>query len=198
MTESPFFNRINALLSYSSKDSSDAKRIYSVHTGHASLAVTALEEIEALSSERSAHLIRLAYAIAERRVTDSFRFGICHSDEEVIRYFQAKLYSKAKEASYLMLFDKDGKAISCEFLGEGTVNFLAVAPRTVLEVAIKKKATDAVIAHNHPGGIAKASCEDIEATRIIAELFEASGRRLKAHYIFAGDKYDAIIPGTTE
>ena len=78
--------------------------------------------------------------------------------------------------------------------GEGTVNFLAVSPRKVLELAIKKKAAAVIIAHNHPRGIAKPSCEDIEATRIIANLFETTGRRILAHYVFAGDLHEVIIP----
>ena len=195
MTESLFSEHLEQLLKYTSPDARDAaSRLMARCTSNTRLASTDFDEIASVVGERSARLIKLAYALAERKVTDSFKFGIRHSDEEIIEYFKAKFYTQSHETSFVMLFDEEDKVIGCEFIAEGTVNFISVPPRRVLEIAIKKKANSVIIAHNHPGGVAKPSCEDIDATRLIASLFETSGRRLRAHYIFAGNDHDVIIP----
>lgn len=196
MTESHFSNRLNKLLRYSSDDAEAVTgAIVQRCTNYTQLAATDFDEIASIAGESGAHLIRLSYALAERRVTDSFRFGIRHAEDDIICYLKAKFYTRSIETSFIMLFDGDNRVIGCEFLGEGTVNFLAVPPRKVLEVAIKKKAASAIIAHNHPGGVAKPSVEDIEATRVIASLFEAAGKRLLSHYVFSGNSHDVILTG---
>ena len=198
MTESIFFDRLKRLLCYSKCETEDVKRLFEAYPGHISLASADFDCIASLADEKSAYMIRILYALAERRITDSFRFGACHSNEEIVRFLKSKFYSKSCEVSYAMLLDSENKVISCEFLGEGTVNFLSVSPRKVLELAIKKRASAVIIAHNHPGGVAKPSCEDIEATRIIANLFETTGRRVLAHYVFAGEHHDVILPTENE
>ena len=199
MAESLFFDYLSQLLGYTSADAGAVSaKIADTYRGHSALATAELDEIESIADEKTAHLIRLCYALAERRITDSFRFGISHTEQEIVRYFKAKFYVRARETSYVMLFDKNDKVIGCEYLGDGTVNFLAVSPRRVLEVAVKKKAASVIIAHNHPGGLPNPSCEDIEATHAIAALFEESGRRVRAHYVFAGDKHGVIIPTQRE
>ena len=194
-----FFERLESLLKYSSGEpETEAGAISERYFGHALLAAVELDEIAAVSSEKSANLVRLCYALAQRRITDEFRFGEKHGDEEIIRYFKAILFTKSRETSLAMFFDSEDRALGCECLGEGTVNFIAVAPRRVLELAIKKKAAYVILAHNHPGGVARPSIEDIEATRMISDLFRSSGRRVKAHYIFSGDHHGEITANEYE
>lgn len=199
MAESLFFDRLAEVIGSTTSDTDKTvERLVGAYPSYSALAAAELDDIAAVTDERCAHLVRLCYAIAERRVTDSFRFGVSHSEEQIVEYFKARLYGRAREVSYVMLLDKEGRVIGCEFLGEGTVNLLAVTPRRVLEIAVKKKAASVIIAHNHPGGVATPSCEDIDATHAIATLFEASGRRVLAHYVFAGDKHGVIIPNEKE
>ena len=194
-----FFERLESLLKYSSGEpEAEARAISERYFGHSLLAPVELDELADVSSEKSANLVRLCYALAQRRITDKFRFGEKHGDEEIIRYFQAILFTKSRETSLAMFFDSEDRALGCECLGEGTVNFIAVAPRRVLELAIKKKAAYVILAHNHPGGVARPSIEDIEATRMISDLFRSSGRRVKAHYIFSGDHHGEITANEYE
>ncbi len=194
-----FFERLESIVRYSSKEpDTEARAIAERYCGHTFLAPAELDEIAAVSSEKSANLVRLCYALAQRRVTDAFRFGEKHTDSDIVRYFKAVLFTRSRETSLAMFFDAEGRALGCECLGEGTVNFIAVAPRRVLELAIKKKAEYVILAHNHPGGVARPSVEDIEATRIIADLFRSSGRRVKAHYVIAGDSHGEITANEYE
>lgn len=136
--------------------------------------------------EGGAHLLRLALAAASRRYTDLFKLGRRHSEEELISYLEALLYPLTNETVYAVMFDEAGRVLSCEQVGEGTVNSAGILPRRILELAIKRGASAAVLAHNHPSGSATPSEEDGEVTALVGRLLEDSGRRLLAHYVFAG------------
>ena len=57
---------------------------------------------------------------------------------------------------------------------------------------IKKNCRDAILAHNHPGGIAKPSTEDVDTTVRVDSLFKSADHRLICHYIIAGNEYCKI------
>jgi DNA repair protein RadC len=65
--------------------------------------------------------------------------------------------------------------------------------RKLIEAAIEKKAAFAVLAHNHPGGLALPSSDDIFTTRETARAFELIGVNFIAHILVAGDKYVDIL-----
>ena len=87
-----------------------------------------------------------------------------------------------------MLLDDKGRVKSFEFVCEGTVNATSILPRKLLEVMIKRNARDAILAHNHPYGVATPSAEDVDTTVRIASLLKSADRRLIAHYIVAGNE----------
>ena len=152
---------------------------------------------EACGDMSVAVYVKLAIALASRRVTDGFRFGRRYTEEEIERYLNALFLGTAVETVYLLSFDKDMKLIFSDFVGEGTVNALGILPRKLLDIAAKRKASSVIIAHNHPGGVAKPSEDDLVATARIYSLFDASGIRALAHYIVSdGSCYK--IDGTEE
>lgn len=142
--------------------------------------------------EQGAYFIRVAFALAARRVTDGFRFGRAHTEEEILDYFKALFLTETDEAVYCMFFDEAERPIACEFINEGTVSTASVLPRKILEVAIKKRAAGIIIAHNHPAGVADTSIEDITATERISSIFRSSGKRVICHYVISGDQHSKI------
>ena len=136
--------------------------------------------------DKLASYIRLAVGLVSRSVTDKFKFGKKHTDEEIAEYLKSLFLGSSVETVYIMSLDKEGKILACDYAGEGTVNFSSVFPRKFLEIALKRKASSIIIAHNHPGGYAKPSVEDEESTKALSNLFLASGIDLVAHYVVAG------------
>ncbi len=124
---------------------------------------------------RLALYIRISCILAARRVTDRFKFSVKHTKEEILEYFRVLLSTASVETVYIMSFDASGRAIACDFAGEGTVNYSSVFPRRLLEIALKRKASSVVFAHNHPGGLTRASQEDMVAIGILTNMFETSG-----------------------
>ena len=195
MLNNTFKERLISVLEYSSKDPiSAADEIEKRYGDERALLAADIDELCDISalSEQGAYLLRLCFAISSRRVTDRFRFGRLHTEEEILDYFKALFLSKTNESVYCMLFDEQNRAISCEFVTEGTINSTGVLPRKMLELAVKKKAKSLIVAHNHPGGHATASIDDINSTSTLLKMFSASGKNLLGHYIIAGDEHYKI------
>ena len=105
------------------------------------------------------------------------------------KYFKAKYIGATKEIVYLLLLDNKYKVQDCVKIHEGSDNSSAITMRKLIEAAIEKKASYAVLAHNHPGGIVLPSSDDIFTTRQTAQAFELIGINFLAHILVAGDKY---------
>ena len=195
MLNSEYLVALGEALSFVTKDSAAAVRAIDERFDSVSslLAtdVDVLSEIPELG-ECGAYFLRTAFAIAARRITDNFKFGRVHTEEEIVNYFKALYLPIADEAVYCMLLDGADKVISCEFISEGTVNTTDVLPRKMLELAIKKRASGIIIAHNHPAGVSEASTADVAATERISSLFISAGKRVICHYVIAGDSYSKI------
>jgi DNA repair protein RadC len=145
--------------------------------------------------EHSATLIKLIPELAKRYVseTGSFSGTFLPTVDDVGKYFKSKYIGVTKETVYLLLLDNKYKVIDCIKIHEGSVNSSAITMRKLIEAAIETKASFAVLAHNHPGGIALPSSDDIFTTRETARAFTLIGVDFLAHILVAGDKYIDIL-----
>ncbi len=79
----------------------------------------------------------------------------------------------------------------CNFLGftkiaEGTVDKANIYPRNLLNfLLIEANASSVILAHNHPGGTARASAEDRKVTKEIKSLLSKIEVTLLDHLIYA-------------
>ena len=155
-------------------------------------------DIVELCGERAALLIKLVAAMASRRVTDSFKFGKVQSEEKIIEFLAALYLGIENETVYLLTLDCKDRVISLELVGEGTVNASGILPRKLIEIMVDRKAKKAIIAHNHPGGKAICSKDDLETTKILADLFKSADKELLCHYIVAGGEVSRVPFGFAE
>ena len=145
--------------------------------------------------EHSATLIKLIPELAKRYVseTGSFSGTFLPTVDDVGKYFKSKYIGVTKETVYLLLMDNKYKVLDCLKIHEGSVNSSAITMRKLIEAAIETKASFAVLAHNHPGGIALPSSDDIFTTQETARAFTLIGVNFLAHILVAGDKYIDIL-----
>lgn len=136
--------------------------------------------------ERGATMLDIIIALAGRRLSDEFVFGRVHSEKEIADLLTGKTLGYSSEVSFAVFLSKDGRALACEYIGEGTVNSLNVTPRRIIEYALEYGATRVVIGHNHPLGTARPSEEDIGSTYRLARVLASAGIRLEYHMIVAG------------
>lgn len=71
-------------------------------------------------------------------------------------------------------------------VGEGSLNEVPAYPRLVVETALNYNAFGVILCHNHPGGIAEPSPDDVAATQTIEAVLSHLGIRLIDHIIVAG------------
>lgn len=85
----------------------------------------------------------------------------------------------------------------CHFIGDkvitrGTVNTSLISPREVFIEALKRRAVNLVLLHNHPSGDPAPSLSDIEVTRTIRQAGELLGISLADHIIIGDQCYVSL------
>ena len=103
-------------------------------------------------------------------------------------YLKDLFAGRTNEALYLLCLDPHCRLIKDVLLLEGTINEVAVHPRTVVEAALRCKATQVIVAHNHPKGKPEPSVHDIDFTRGIALALSTIGIPLIDHIIVSFDE----------
>lgn len=156
------------------------------------------KEIDVIEREcevprRTATFVRLVSYLTSRRRTDFYKFGRTHTECETERFLRGLFFSRSNEALFMLAMDKRRRVLSCEFISEGTVNASEVTPRRLLEIALKSGCQEMILAHNHPGGRAQPSLDDVNSTAKIKLALEEAGIKLVSHYIVAEDGFKDIL-----
>lgn len=145
--------------------------------------------------EHAATLLRLFLPAASYALTDEAgRQNKTFRDlKSVGEYFVRRFMGAEKECVYLMLLDNRYSLIDCVKVYEGSVNSVAVTPRKLVEHAYHARASMAVLAHNHPFGIAIPSKDDIDTTVTLKKAFDTMGISLLEHVLVAGERYAPLL-----
>ena len=112
---------------------------------------------------------------------------------EVAEYANSCFVGSTTEQLYLFLFNNGMEMIDSVLLTTGTINSAEMPSRLMLEKAIHKKASCAVLAHNHPHGMAVPSDSDIQLTYHAAEVLGLINIPLLEHLVFAENRYACIM-----
>ena len=112
---------------------------------------------------------------------------------EVAEFANACFVGATSEQLYLFLFDNGMEMIDSTLLTTGAINSAEIPTRIMLEKAIFKKASCAILAHNHPHGMAVPSDSDIQLTYHAAEVLGMINIPLLEHLVFAENRYSCIM-----
>lgn len=112
------------------------------------------------------------------------------------KYLRSRFEHQRNEVVYLLCLDAKCKVLCCLFVGEGSVNSANVPVRRVVEMCLNANATSVVLAHNHPGGMAIPSTEDVQTTKRLAQALQGVDIHLADHLIFSeGDSTSLAVSG---
>ena len=111
------------------------------------------------------------------------------SVEDYGSYLQDYFFGSCNETVYLLCMDAKGMVINCYQICEGSVTSANLPFRKVIDIAIRSNATTVVLAHNHPGGLALPSPEDVAVTNRLAKALYMADISLVDHVIVADDDY---------
>ncbi len=111
---------------------------------------------------------------------------------DVGEYFLHKFIGRFDEAIYLLLLDSKNKELYCGVVSTGNNITSDVPMRKIVDLALRYNASIAIIAHNHPSGVALPSRADIQVTNVLYKTLETVGVRLADHIIVADDDYVSL------
>lgn len=103
-----------------------------------------------------------------------------------------KFIGRDEENVAIALFNPKREITYCDLIEKGTVNFVNIDFRKIVNLALKHNATFIVLAHNHPSGIALPSREDINFTEKLSEILDSLGIKLLDHLIVCKDDYVSL------
>ncbi len=104
-------------------------------------------------------------------------------------YLKEHLFGRRNETVFLLCLDAKSKVLCCRKVGEGDVNSANIPVRRMAEIALGVNATAAILAHNHPSGVAVPSVEDRVTTERLAKCLGAMDIVLLDHIVVADDDY---------
>ena len=152
-----------------------------------------LEKVEGISGH-SAMLLHLVTAMGRRYQVDRVHQVRCLTTlDEIGRYLVSFFFGRKQETVFLLCLDAKCKVLCCREMGEGDINSASISPRRIVEAALGAGATSAILAHNHPSGVAVPSAADVAATRRIAAALAAVEIRLVDHLVIADGDYVSMV-----
>lgn len=149
----------------------------------------ALMEVDGIG-EHAAVLLKLIPQLAGRYYAEcEVPEGSAMTADMLGKMFVTKYLGETNEIVYLTMLDNSMRIIDTVRVFNGSVNSAHITPRMLAEPCMLRKAAIAVIAHNHPSGIAVPSQEDMQTTGNLEIALKSVGIPLLEHYIVAGGKY---------
>ena len=118
---------------------------------------------------------------------------ILTTTDECGEYLMDYFVGQKDEVVYLLCLDSKCKVLCCKEVARGNVNSAGISIRRIVEIALSVNAVSVVLSHNHPGGLAVPSNEDILTTRRVAVALDAVGIVLADHIVVADDDFVSMV-----
>ena len=155
--------------------------------------VEELRKVEGIG-ENTAVFLRLVTQVGRYYLTDrASKAKVLPTLESCAQYLQTFFFGRNVETVYLLCLDAKCKMLCCKKISEGDVNSTSLSVRKIVETALNTNASSVVLAHNHPGGMAIPSNEDIQTTRRIAAALQAVDVHFIDHILVTDDDYVSLL-----
>ena len=118
---------------------------------------------------------------------------ILDTTEKYGQYLVPYFVGRSVETVFLLCMDAKCKVLCCREVGTGSINTSAVSIRRIVEQALAVNASVAVLAHNHPSGLAVPSGADVVTTRKVTAALEAVDVVLADHIVVADDDFVSMV-----
>lgn len=138
------------------------------------------------------------YAISKFQSDSAAPEVVYDSLEKLATVLYPRFLGQSKELLIAVLFDARMRMVDLFTVAEGTLNSVSLTARAVTQRAYARNAAFCVLAHNHPGGIAAPSQEDVRLTRDMESALELVGVPLIEHLVFTERAYFPIIANCAE
>jgi len=145
--------------------------------------LTTFCQMKGLGSAKYAQL-QAVLELARRHLGESLVRDIAFgSPAQVSDYLQMLLANQDREVFAVLYLDTRHRLIACEEMFYGTIDGASVFPREVVKKALYHNAAAAIVAHNHPSGVAEPSSADERITLRLKEALALVDIRLLDHLV---------------
>lgn len=148
-----------------------------------------LKNVEGVSDQIATYLTLQRAAARYYMVSSTADGTVVRNTEEYGNVLMPYFVGRSNETVYLLCLDAKCKVLCCREINEGSVNTANISIRKLLDVVLSSNATSAILAHNHPGGVAVPSPEDIQTTRRVEKALDAVDVYLVDHLVIADNDY---------
>lgn len=134
-------------------------------------------------------MAEMAVRMAKQKAAKTLRFD---SPLTVADYYMEDMRHQEKEKILLLLLDNKLQLIEEYMISLGTVNSSLLSARDVFMKALRCRASNLMLLHNHPSGDPKPSRQDILLTHKIKEAGELMDVPLVDHIILGDGRYTSL------
>ena len=139
--------------------------------------------------QNTAALLKMIPQLARAYLSDGSIPRIIASFEDAAACLVPKFIGRTKETLFVLCLDNKNTLTGCVMAEEGSVNSAEISIRRIAEITVKYNAAAIVIAHNHPGGTAIPSKEDLDTTKKLMEFCKSIGVPLLDHLVVSDGDY---------
>ncbi len=146
----------------------------------------ALSEVPGMGNAKYAQL-QAVLEMARRALKEEIRAGDALASPRAVRdWLRLTLGGLPHEVFTVLLLDAQNRLIATVELFRGTLTQTSVHPREVVKLALSHNAAGAILAHNHPSGVAEPSRADEALTQALKQALALVDVKLLDHFIVAG------------
>lgn len=128
--------------------------------------------------------------ISRRMAKQRMGYQPCLSTpDKIADFFMQDMRFLEHEQVVLLLLDTKCHRLKDFVISKGTVNSSLIDPREIVIQALKYKAVQVVLLHNHPSGDISPSQADLSITKQVKEAFELVGIPFLDHIIIGDNEY---------
>jgi DNA repair protein RadC len=111
------------------------------------------------------------------------RQGSIGNPTDANEFLRMRLGALLHEEFHVLWLDNRHRIIDCQKLFTGTIDGASVHPREVVRAALSVNACAAILAHNHPSGVAEPSAADRVITSELRDALRLIGVRTLDHIV---------------
>ncbi len=148
-----------------------------------------LMEIKGIGEVKAVKLKCIAELSMRMSRMDAKKGQMLNSASQVAEYFMERLRHKTTECVVLCCLDAKGLLLCEKKLSEGSVRMSLITPREIFLEALRQKAVNIILVHNHPSGDPTPSPEDRRLTGYVREMGEKLDIPLLDHVVIGDNKY---------
>ena len=114
------------------------------------------------------------------------------TNDQVGQMLMNKFIGRSEECVALILLDAKMRLLFCDIICKGNFNRVDVNMCEIVHLILNHHAKYAIVAHNHPSGLALPSKDDIETTISIKNALKMINATLLDHFILSDNDYVSL------